>query len=253
MTDYILKEVATREENDVLMDLAFQVWNRPHIVGNILPIQYGPFQDNDFKATMAVAKERDWNMHINDPASHKVYVVYVPSGEVVGSVFWKIYTTVPFPNGPQKIQLSFWPQNDKEGKECGEEILNQCFFARANWMNRPMVAMDATSVRDDHQRKGVGSLLISWGVQKADDLGVECFVEASDAGKHLYKKFGYIALTKIIVDAENGTKQRSNMIEKLIPGGIHYWAMWRPKGGMVKDGAPQTLWDAMVSGADHKE
>lgn len=107
--------------------------------------------------------------------------------------------------------------------------------------------MDDTSVREDHQRKGVGSLMLAWGAKKADEMNVECFVEATDAGRQLYEKFGFTTLTKILVDVENGTKERHEMIQKLIPAPIQYWAMWRPKGGVVKTGQPRTLWEAIAA------
>lgn len=107
--------------------------------------------------------------------------------------------------------------------------------------------MDDTSVREDHQRKGVGSLMLEWGVKKAEEMNVECFVEATDAGRQLYQKFGFTTLTKILVDAEDGTKERHEMIQKLIPTPVQYWAMWRPKGGAVKSGQPRTLWEAIAA------
>ena len=107
--------------------------------------------------------------------------------------------------------------------------------------------MNDTTVRQDHQRKGVGRLLVNWGIQKADELDIECFVEATDAGRMLYQKFGFTKLMKVLVDAENGDEKRHEMIKKLTPQPVKYWAMWRPKGGILKDGAPHTLWEAMAT------
>ncbi|KAF4637502.1 hypothetical protein G7Y89_g580 [Cudoniella acicularis] len=231
MSDYLLKEVKTREEHDALIDLTFQVWNDPSIT-SIIRINHGPFLGEpqaDIEATIAIDKERSWIGHTNDPASHKTIVVHIPTQEVVGSICWKVYTSAPFPNGATRIQLPWWLQSDREGKECAEEILT----------------MDDTSVRQDHQRKGVGSLMLNWGMKKADELDIECYVEATDAGRMLYQKFGFITLLKVLVDAENGSKERHEMIQKLTPQPIQYWAMWRPKGGIAKDGTPRTLWEAI--------
>jgi hypothetical protein len=105
--------------------------------------------------------------------------------------------------------------------------------------------MDDTSVRRDHQMKGVGSLMLDWGMKLADALDVECYVEATDAGRNLYQKFGFTTLMKVLVDAENGTGKRHEMIQKLTPQPTQYWAMWRPKGGAVKEGVPRTIWKAI--------
>jgi len=103
--------------------------------------------------------------------------------------------------------------------------------------------MDDTTVRSGRQRKGVGKMLVKWGVQKADEFGIECFVEATDAGQKLHSKFGFSTLLKVLVGAEYGTKVRHEMIQKLSPQPVQYWAMWRPKS---KNGAPQTLWEAIA-------
>jgi GNAT superfamily N-acetyltransferase len=271
---YILKDNPTREEHDALIDLTFSVWDDASIP-SILRITHGPFTGTsaaEMEAQISNDKERAWKSHSQDPASHKPFVVHVPTGEIVGFIAWKIYASTPFPKIHSRIQLTWWPEGDKEGRECAEEIVNQCFYPRASWMNRPMAgksfhdsnldlyffsssdarlstAMDDTTIRPDHQRKGVGGLLVNWGVQKADALGIECFVEATDAGRSLYKKFGFQALLKVLVDAENGTEQRHEMIQRLLPHALEYWAMWRPKGGALKKDAPQTLWQTIAEHA----
>jgi hypothetical protein len=141
MPDYVLKEVSTRDEHDALIDLTFQVWNDSSIT-SIIRINHGPFlgdSPSDLASTIAKDKERSWNAHQNDPASHKTIVTHVPSGDVVGSISWKIYTSAPFPNGAPRIKLEDWPSDDREGRECAEEILTQCFYPRASWMNTPMI------------------------------------------------------------------------------------------------------------------
>jgi GNAT superfamily N-acetyltransferase len=77
--------------------------------------------------------------------------------------------------------------------------------------------MDDTSVRQDHQKRGVGTLMLKWGMEKADELNVECYVEATDAGRNLYQKFGFSTILKVLVDAENGSQKRHEMIQKLTP------------------------------------
>jgi len=54
-----------------------------------------------------------------------------------------------------------------------------------------------------------------------------------------------MTLMKVLVDAENGGKKSHDMVQKLTPQPIQYWAMWRLKGGVVKDGNPKTIWEAI--------
>lgn len=143
MPEYVLKESPTRAEHDAIIDLTFKVWNDDSIT-SIIRINHGPFLGDspaDLEATISIDKERAWNRHINDPASHMPFVVHVPTGEIVGCIAWKIYTKAPFPKVLSRVQFPWWPESDREGKECAEEIVNQCFYPRASWMNRPMASM----------------------------------------------------------------------------------------------------------------
>lgn len=47
------------------------------------------------------------------------------------------------------------------------------------------------AVKPEYQRRGLGALLLSWGLQKADALGLESYLEASSAGKKLYETHGF--------------------------------------------------------------
>ena len=49
----------------------------------------------------------------------------------------------------------------------------------------------------EHQRRGVGSMLLEWGCDKADFHGWKSFVMASPDGVPLYTKFGFKAMGKV--------------------------------------------------------
>ncbi|CED82491.1 GNAT domain [Phaffia rhodozyma] len=46
-------------------------------------------------------------------------------------------------------------------------------------------------VHRDHQRKGIGKALLEIGMRKADEEGVECYLEASLTGQPLYERNGF--------------------------------------------------------------
>lgn len=51
--------------------------------------------------------------------------------------------------------------------------------------------LNTISVAPEHQRQGVGSMLLQWGCDKADSCGWNSFVMASPAGVQLYRKFDF--------------------------------------------------------------
>lgn len=49
----------------------------------------------------------------------------------------------------------------------------------------------------EHQRQGVGSMLLQWGCDKADSCGWDSFVMASPDGVQLYSKFDFRAVGQV--------------------------------------------------------
>ncbi len=88
------------------------------------------------------------------------------------------------------------------------------------------------SVIPSHRRLGIGSLLMAAGVSRADELGVECWMEASDMGKPLYEKYDFRSLFKMAFDT--GRKGVGDVWRKceheLMPPPL--FMMWRPKRGV---------------------
>jgi ribosomal protein S18 acetylase RimI-like enzyme len=56
-----------------------------------------------------------------------------------------------------------------------------------------------------YRRKGVASMLMDWGVQQADRDGLRCFVDASDQGVPLYKKYGFVGQEPFTIPGEGFT------------------------------------------------
>jgi hypothetical protein len=50
-----------------------------------------------------------------------------------------------------------------------------------------------------HQRRGAGSMLVKWGVDKADEMGVETCLEATLFGRRVYEKFGFHVTERVVV------------------------------------------------------
>ena len=96
-------------------------------------------------------------------------------------------------------------------------------------------------VHPSHQRHGAGSLLMSWGIDQADSLGLESFVEATPMGKFLYEAHGYKSIKEVSVLRKEGASIEWKVLEeKLLP--IGYTAMWRPVNGVWDDSEQDRTW-----------
>jgi hypothetical protein len=67
------------------------------------------------------------------------------------------------------------------------------------------------------------------GISRADELDLECWMEASGLGRPLYEKFGFQSLLKIAFDNEKpgASDDWRKCAHEMTP--LPVFAMWRPK------------------------
>ena len=88
-----------------------------------------------------------------------------------------------------------------------------------------MKGLGLLEVHPDYQRKGAGKMLVEWGVDAADRLGLPCWLQATPQGHGLYRKYGFVDVGKMDID-----------MSKYGGEGIYrYMCMLRPaKGDQIK-------------------
>lgn len=52
--------------------------------------------------------------------------------------------------------------------------------------------LDMLGTRPDYHRKGLGSMLLKWGLEKADRDRLEVYISASPQGRPLYERYGCV-------------------------------------------------------------
>lgn len=77
------------------------------------------------------------------------------------------------------------------------EVAAVCAFLSSNHLKRDKYidasqVIEMLSTHPDHQRRGAGAMLMKWGCDIADSLGLSAFVQATHEGQHLYGKFGFV-------------------------------------------------------------
>jgi GNAT superfamily N-acetyltransferase len=100
-------------------------------------------------------------------------------------------------------------------------IMGEFMGRRRDRVQGPGVVLDVCYTHPAWQGKGAGKLLVAWGTQQADDLGLKCFVEASYLGRPLYEKFGFVVGEHVLLQ---GGKVREEWKEY---GEIGYYWMDR--------------------------
>lgn len=88
--------------------------------------------------------------------------------------------------------------------------------------SRPHWFLQLLGTETGYQRMGIGGMFVRWGVERADEEGLECYVDASEFGAPLYKRFGF------------GDARIIHVPKREEYGEYEYASYWRPRGGEVK-------------------
>ncbi|RPB25101.1 hypothetical protein L211DRAFT_848452 [Terfezia boudieri ATCC MYA-4762] len=64
--------------------------------------------------------------------------------------------------------------------------------------------LENVCVDPDYQRFGIGGKLVDWGCARADEEGLACTLEASQAGMRVYLKKGFVTIREVTVVDEEG-------------------------------------------------
>jgi N-acetylglutamate synthase-like GNAT family acetyltransferase len=59
-----------------------------------------------------------------------------------------------------------------------------------------------------YRHRGVGSLAMKWGLAKADELGLDIFVESTEDGRGFYEAHGFEVFDDFSLDASTATPSK---------------------------------------------
>jgi GNAT superfamily N-acetyltransferase len=128
-----------------------------------------------------------------DPTAIYFKAVLENTNQIIGLAKWNLFPTAG-PHFP-------WPKTgfaeDANTELLGwffgqlDEKRNAFMDQRERVKERGYLYMAILAVDPKFQRMGVGRKLLEWGLEKADKEGLECWIEASPAGKPLYEKVGW--------------------------------------------------------------
>jgi predicted N-acetyltransferase YhbS len=112
---------------------------------------------------------------------------------------------------PKALDVNAWHQiSDRLREERCRVLQNQTdvlskstFFHMILDLNTTQTGLNEISVAPQHQRQGVGSMLLRWGYEMVDKDKLNCFVMASSDGLPFYRKFGFEAMGEVVT--EHGT------------------------------------------------
>ncbi|THV45955.1 hypothetical protein BGAL_0432g00020 [Botrytis galanthina] len=234
----IVKEVTTQAEFSAAIDCFWDSNYDPYtsFMNILFPISVAT--EEGYAKAVAESKVRLWSYHEQDPTSHWIYVTDdEDTKEVVYSgAHWNFHeTSSPYKDSAPELVALWYPEG--VGRDFASRVLNQIYRFRGE-------QLDYMFTYTNQRNKGYGSMLMQWGMERAERMGVEVVVESSEMGYSLYKKFGLRSIEKIAVDmrVENPTNTWRRLESDFGP--VLIWWMWKPRDGIYVAGKTELPWVA---------
>jgi GNAT superfamily N-acetyltransferase len=129
---------------------------------------------------------------------------------------------------PVSWLCSFHPNLAPEEGSC-HSLLNLIISAFVTKALTCWTGLGTLAVRSAYRRRGAGSLMVQWGVEKADEMGIESFVEASWYGSQVYRKHGFLYIDDVKPKRPPQWEGNTDwdLLESKYAFGIEW--LWRPK------------------------
>jgi GNAT superfamily N-acetyltransferase len=108
-----------------------------------------------------------------DPKMFMLKAVDTETGDIVGFAQWYV-NDKPDPYGERTV--ASWYAEGSEEKEFAERFINGLWAFIGKRVSRPHMDLHSIVVHLDHRKRGIGRLLTRWGLDKADELGIETVV-----------------------------------------------------------------------------
>ncbi|PVH94100.1 hypothetical protein DM02DRAFT_694119 [Periconia macrospinosa] len=128
--------------------------------------------------------------------------VEIATGKIVGFAMWTVIDEEKPPEKELDGPPGTWP-SEEEKRYCRELhralLVDRRREIREN--DLPIMMLNMMAVFPQYQRRGIGKLLMDWGLDLADKMQALCILEGTLPGKRLYLKGGFIVQRDFYLDA----------------------------------------------------
>ncbi|KAF2023953.1 hypothetical protein EK21DRAFT_118285 [Setomelanomma holmii] len=140
-----------------------------------------------------------------DSTQYTLKCVDCETGEIVGMALWDIYLT---PSQWRRPELSWLEGGDRERAEA---LISPLWDAREKfWLDKRYLYCHVMAVHPSNQRKGIGEMLLNYGIGVAQQTELPIYIESSREGKRLYEKVGCQRLKRPAVSQKILTNGKIN-------------------------------------------
>lgn len=188
---------------------------------------------------------KDWG---KDEKAHWLKVTDTETGEMIAASFWRmpVHMEEPHSTRPetsadaegslQKEGISdaesrtkkFWKEVEQIKKQLHEEFIGsrthacQSVHPRSCFIANDVGDLHLLLTHPSYRRRGAGGMLVRWGCDKADEMGIMAACTASAAGEAVYKKNGFEVKKLVELDLSpfgyNEVELRRLMVREPVAG-----------------------------------
>ncbi|KAI0911321.1 hypothetical protein F4823DRAFT_316450 [Ustulina deusta] len=221
---YLLQEVTDPKDFGEILFMLHTAFEEPY---NPLHKWFMPVHTT-VEAMIEAAKQKTvkhWNQL---DTLHWFKVTDTETGKIVGAAEWEIRERIDNPGEAQKpIEAHWHPEGSEEKVFAGKLVTSLKGFMKER-MTRPHVELEQLAVAQEHRRHGVATILMNWGKQKADELGIESCIESVPFAVHIYEKLGYGNVDSLRPDVT--VQDPSTKYQEYAAEDLRVFLMWRPAG-----------------------
>jgi GNAT superfamily N-acetyltransferase len=116
-----------------------------------------------------------------------IHVLDPSTGAIMGGAKWVFFDEKP--KLPEHVEVSW--ETDPFEKEFAQATMDEFHTRRYKFMDMPHALLNILFTSPEYERRGVGSLMTKWGLERADQMCVPSFTEASMRGTPVYARSGF--------------------------------------------------------------
>ncbi|MCJ1307436.1 hypothetical protein MMC25_001082 [Agyrium rufum] len=131
---------------------------------------------------------------------------------IVGAGRWNVYEEPFYPKEGWEDVKADWLEEGTAEREYCEIVHGDIKRKRIRAATgRRGCFLDLLYVDPAHHRRGVGQLIVGWGVKKADELHAMAWLEATQAGMGLYQRNGFQIIEHSVTQVPEKWKEKDKV------------------------------------------
>jgi GNAT superfamily N-acetyltransferase len=154
---------------------------------------------------LTATESRHRTTFLHDPTARYIKIIDTDrNNKTIAFAEFHLFLTPEEEASRQDLKPKTWPEDTNLA--LATEYWGHIVAARRRMEGVPHVFLGIIATEPGEGRRGAGKMLMRWGVERADEVGMEMFLEASPMGVGLYRGFGFEEAGKFEVGIGEGER-----------------------------------------------